>query len=165
MGAIISLIKRIPLLRTVYNILKGLLRRMSFLPSTTYPYIVIIYPPFLDEQEFQDIFHKAQYFLPSQFIRKLCFCLSQNAVVNTTIFSVPYYLVASSNFIFYELIHPKQKWLYLIRLIQADYILVWDETKLHSNLLMRLYSAKTKLIDRQKSRWDGWIWASLGNEI
>jgi hypothetical protein len=165
MSTIISLIKRIPFLRTVYDILKGLLRRTTFLPSATYPYTVILHPPFLNEQEFLDTYHKAQYFLPSQVIRKLCFRFSQNAAINTTIFPVPDYLVAYSNSISFELIHPEQKWLYFKRLIQADYILVWDETRLHSNLLMRLFGAKTKNIDRHKSIWDGWIWASLGNEV
>jgi len=167
MNFLISLAKKIPFLQRLNRRVKSLIDRIPIVtPSIRPPFKLVVYPPINDDTELIDICYKIQYFLPTHLIERVSLSVIRPISIDSIELIIPDYVKADAIPVnSFEWIKLNQKMRYQQRLIQADYILVWDENNLKGNPLISMLERKVCQLDRHMRIWDGWNWVNLGHKL
>jgi hypothetical protein len=156
--------KKMPFLSNLVNRLKNMILEEVAFRFSTKQNSLLVYPPLVDEAELLDLCYKIRYFLPQHLVDRVSVCIADTIQFAGDFLPVPEYVTAEPILTnsFEWIRHSK---IDLKRLLQADWILVWDEKTLSNDIFLKWFSAKIKHVDRHASVWEGWSWAGLGHNI
>ncbi len=163
----ISIIRKIPILRSLNRKTKALIAKIIITaPGNKPPFKLVVFPPFSDNTELLDFCYKIKYFLPKHLIGRVSIAITSTIPMASMELPIPDYLKATPIPInSFEWIKSCQKIRYQRRLMEADYILIWDKKSQQNNLLIRKLEQKVIKLDRHELTWDGWVWSTLGNTL